>query len=185
MRNHRFLYLITLSFFILGFVNIHFSLLGVICMMLPFSLLYHSKRKTWCQGYCPRAALYSTIGKQKKWQSFKTPSYFIKGDMKWIMLTYFGVSLFFIIMTTLAVARGIRQPMNYLRFLVMFPIPFSMPQAITFHQITPWITHLSYRLYSMMMTTTLLGLVLAVVYRPRTWCTICPIATISDTILKK
>ncbi len=184
MRNHKYLFLITISYFLLGFVNIHFALLGVICMTLPIILLLRNRKKTWCQGYCPRASLYNTCGKTKKWSGLKTPRFFIKGNMKWIMLAYFGISLTFILLSTLAVARGIKSPMEYLRFLLLIPIPFEMPQLFDLINIAPWLTHLSYRFYSMMMTTTVLGLFLAMVYKPRTWCTICPIATVSDVILK-
>ena len=128
MRNHKYLFIITVSFFLLGFVNIHFSLLGIICMTLPIILLLRDRKKTWCQGYCPRASLYSTFGKTKKWSGLKTPQFFIKGNMKWIMLTYFGISLTVILMSTLGVARGIRLPMEYLRFLIFIPLPLEMPQ---------------------------------------------------------
>lgn len=184
MRNHKLLYLFTITFFGLGFVNIHFSLLGIICMTLPIILLLKDRKKTWCQSYCPRASLYTTCGKTKKWASRNTPRFFIKGNMKWIMLAYFGVSLLFIIMSTLGVARGMRPAMEYLRFLILIPLPFKIPQLFDIMDLAPWLTHLSYRFYSMMMTTTFLGLLLAMVYKPRTWCTICPIATASDVILK-
>lgn len=185
MRNYKYLFLITLSFFALGFINIHFSLLGIICMILPIILLLKNRKKTWCQGYCPRASLYTTCGKSKKWSSHNTPRYFIKGNMKWIMLFYFTISLSFILMSTIGVAKGIRPAMETLRFLILFRIPFQMPQLIDFIEFAPWLTHMSYRFYSMMMTTTILGLILALTYQPRTWCTICPIATVSDVILKK
>ncbi|WP_313134957.1 hypothetical protein [Anaerocolumna sp.] len=185
MRNNKYLFLFTLTFFTLGFVNIHFALLGFICMTLPIILLIKNQRKTWCQGYCPRSSLYTTIGKTKKWKSRNTPGFFIKGNMKWIMLLYFGISLSFITLSTIAVARGIKPAMEIVRFLIIIPIPFRMPQLIDIIEIAPWVTHLSYRFYSMMMTTTILGLVLGLLYKPRTWCTVCPIATISDVLLKK
>lgn len=185
MRNHKFLFVFTIAFFVLGFINIHFSLLGIICMTLPIILLWKDHKKTWCQSYCPRASLYTTCGKAKKWASRKTPRFFIKGNMKWIMLIYFGLSLLFIVMSTIGVARGMKPPMEYLRFLILIPIPFKIPQLLDIINMAPWLTHLSYRFYSMMMTTTFLGLLLAMVYKPRTWCTICPIATVSDVILKK
>lgn len=184
MRNHKYLFLITVSFFLLGFVNIHFSLLGMVCMTLPIILLLKTRKKTWCQGYCPRASLYTTCGKSKKWAGLKIPRFFIKGKMKWIMLAYFGISLTFIIISTIGVARGVRLPMEHLKLFILIPLPFKMPQLFDVMFMTPWLTHLSYRFYSMMMTTTILGLVLAMVYKPRTWCTICPIATVSDVILK-
>ncbi|MDD3413841.1 MAG: hypothetical protein PHY47_07550 [Lachnospiraceae bacterium] len=185
MRNHKFLFSITISYFLSGLINIHFSLLGIVCMTLPIILLLRDQKKTWCQGYCPRASLYTTCGKSKKWPGLKTPQFFIKGNMKWIMLTYFGISLTFILMSTVSVARGVKLPMEYLRFLILIPLPFEMPQLFDIMNIAPWLTHLSYRFYSMMMTTTFLGLILAMVYKPRTWCTICPIATISDVMIKK
>lgn len=185
MRNHNYLYLITIFYFILGFVNIHFSILGIVCMTLPIVLLLKSRKKLWCQGYCPRASLYSTYGKSKKWSNLNTPKFFIKGNMKWFMLAYFGISLTFITLSTFGVAKGIKLPMETLRFLILIPLPFEMPQLFDLSNIAPWLTHLSYRFYSMMMTTTVLGLILASVYKPRTWCTICPIATVSDVLLKK
>jgi hypothetical protein len=185
MRNHKYLFLITISFFLFGFINIHFSLLGIVCMTLPIILLLKNHKKTWCQGYCPRASLYTTCGKSRKWTGLKTPQSFMKGNIKWIMLAYLGISLTFILMSTLGVARGMKQPMEYLRFLILIPLPFEIPQLFTITNISPWLTHLSYRFYTMMMTTTLLGLILAMIYKPRTWCTICPSATISDVILKK
>lgn len=184
MKNYKYLFLITLLYFGLGFINIHFALLGIICMALPIILLLKNKKKTWCQGYCPRANLYTACGKKTNKFSFKTPKFFIKGKMKWIMLIYFVISLFIIIMSTIKVAAGSAPPMLYLRFLIIFPLDFGLPQLIEFNGIIPWITHLSYRFYSMMMTTTALGLILAVVYKPRTWCTICPIATVSEIYIK-
>lgn len=185
MRNHKLLFLFTISFFVLGFVNIHFALFGMICMTLPIILLLKNRKKAWCQGYCPRASLYTNCGKLKWWNSRKTPLLFVKGKMKWIMLAYFGLSLTFIILSTLGVARGYRPAMEHLRFLIIIPIPVKFPQILDIINISPWLTHLSYRFYSMMMTTTILGLLLAFVYKPRTWCTICPIGTVSDVILKK
>lgn len=184
MRNHKYLFLITLSYFILGFINIHFALLGLMCMFLPFVILFKKKKKTWCQGYCPRASLYTFCGKFKKSISRKTPHFFIHGNMKWIVLFYFGLSLFFITMSTIRVADNIMPPMKYLKFLIFFRIPLELPQLFDFF-FASWVTHLSYRFYSLMMTSTVLGLILALVFKPRTWCTICPIATVSDVILKK
>jgi hypothetical protein len=183
MRNHKYLFLITLTFFALGFMNIHFALLGIICMTVPIILLLVNKQKTWCQGYCPRASLFSTCGKLPM-RFDKTPPAFFRNNVKTILMIYFGISLFFITVSTIRVATGTIPSMNFLKFLIVIPIRWEMPQLLEFFNIAPWITHLSYRLYSMMMTTTILGLILAFVYKPRTWCTVCPIATVSDACLR-
>jgi len=43
MKNNKSLYLVTVAFFGLAFVNIHFSILGILCMTLPFVLLVRDK----------------------------------------------------------------------------------------------------------------------------------------------
>lgn len=184
MKNNQFLFLLVLTYFALGFVNIHFAILGLVCMMLPFILLFRNRKKTWCQGYCPRASLLSTTGKLTSKFSLKTPAFFIQGKMKWIMLIYFGISLTFITMSTVRVGLGFSPALEYLRFLIVIPLPFEMPQLIIFERLPVWLTHLSYRFYSMMLTTTFIGVILSLVYKPRTWCTICPISTISGVYIK-
>ncbi len=181
MKNNRYLFLITLSYFALGFLNIHVALLGLLCMGIPLFILFKNRKKTWCQGYCPRACLYSTCGRVSGKWSRKTPLFFTKGPMKWIMLSYFGLSMTLIIVSTIAVAKG-KPVADYLRFLLLFPLP-NLPQLFSLSS-QPWILHLSYRFYSMMLTTTTLGFILALVFKPRTWCTICPIATISEVYIK-
>ncbi|WP_321992669.1 hypothetical protein [Marispirochaeta aestuarii] len=36
----------------------------------------------------------------------------------------------------------------------------------------------------MMATSFLVGTLLAILYRPRTWCRVCPVSTMSDRVLK-
>jgi hypothetical protein len=173
-----------MAYFILGFINIHFAMLGFVCLVLPLIILVRTNKKTYCQGYCPRASLFTKAGKVPSIKSRKTPDFFIKGKLKWVVLIYFGLNMLMITMSTFRVASGLMEPLEFLRFLIVFRIPYNIPQLIEVNNALPWITHLSYRFYSMMMTTTTLGLILAFIYKPRTWCLICPISTISDIYLK-
>jgi len=68
--------------------------------------------------------------------------------------------------------------------MIAFQIPWNIPQLLSISSIPNWVVHLSFRIYSMMFTTTVIGMVLGFMYRPRIWCTICPVNTISDIILK-
>lgn len=94
MKNHKYLFLVTLAFFGLAFINIHFAILGTICMTIPVVLLIRDGKKTWCSGYCPRASLFSTIGKKRGKKGRKIPLSFIKGNVKNYVLGYFGIALF-------------------------------------------------------------------------------------------
>ncbi|BES65129.1 4Fe-4S binding protein [Gottschalkiaceae bacterium SANA] len=175
MMDH--LWVITILFFALGFVNIGLSLAGLICMILPFILYWKSGEKLWCKNYCPRASLFlrvlSRISLKKP-----LPKGFTKQKVKTGVLIYFGLNLFFATMSTIMVSLGRVAPIDYLRFLIAFPIPIDLPQLIRV-DLSPWFLHLSFRIYSMMLTSTTIGLILGFLYVPRAWCVICPIQTLT------
>lgn len=175
------IFLITLLYFALGFVSILFGLLAVFCMAIPFILLARYKKKVWCSTYCPRASLLMQTGTTKK--SRAIPRQFSNGTLKKAMLWYFGINLFFITGSTIQVAMGNFASMEYIRLFIAIPL-VPLPQLITL-EAPAAVMHLSYRLYSMMLSSTILGIVLSRMYRPRIWCAICPVGTLSNELLKR
>jgi len=180
----KYLYVITIIFFALAFVNIMFAWLGFACMVLPFILLAINKKKVWCSKYCPRASLFSAFLKGKSLTGKSGPKWLIKSRGKWIMLVYFMFNLFVLTMSTIMVFSGKRPPMDRIRFMIAFQLPWDIPQLLNLPMFPDWAVHLSFRVYSMMLTTTVLGLLLGILFLPRTWCTVCPINTVSDIALK-
>lgn len=178
---HNYLYPITITYFLLGMINIHFALLGFICMFTPFYLLFRDTKKTWCQQYCPRSSLFTKLFKKSPF-AHATPKFMARGNGKWFMLIYFIYSLSLIALSTIKVANG-ANPNTAIVLFTFIKIPFALPQLFSFVTI-PWVYHLAYRLYSMMITMTILGSVLGLFFRPRTWCTICPISTVSGVYVK-
>lgn len=181
----NYLYVVTIVFFALGFFNILFGWLGFICMLLPFILLYRDRKKTWCNAYCPRGNLFGVLFKNRSLTGKSGPDWLIRGKTKWVMLGYFTINLFVLTMSTIMVFKGKREPLEIIRFMMVLGLPWEIPQLIEIPAMQDWVSHLSFRIYSMMFTTTILGLVLGWFYRPRTWCTICPINTLSDMALDK
>lgn len=180
----NYLYIITILFFTLGFFNIVFAWLGFLCILTPFVLLLTNKKKLWCQKYCPRASLFKRLFKGKSLTAKPGPNWLIKGTGKRIMLYYFGFNFFILIMSTIMVFKGVREPTEKIRFLLAFQLPWNIPQLLNIGSMPNWVLHLSFRIYSMMFTTTILGMLLSWIFTPRTWCTICPINTLSDIGLK-
>jgi polyferredoxin len=178
------LYIITILFFALGFFNIIFAWIAFVCMIIPFVLLARDGKKTWCQNYCPRANLFTVIFKGRSLKANATPKLITKGKLKWYLLTYFIFNLFILFMSTLMVFSGKMEAVEKVRFMLAFQIPWNMPNLLNINSIPNWAVHLSFRAYSMMFTTTVIGMVLGFMYRPRTWCTICPVNTISDIVIK-
>jgi hypothetical protein len=179
-----YLFIITILFFILGFFNIVFGLLGFACMTIPFILLIKDKKKTWCQGYCPRADLFSTLFRNRSLTGKAGPDWLVRGKAKWVIFVYFLVNLFVLTMSTAMVLKGRIEPIDNIRFLLAFNLPWNIPQLLDLGATPDWMIHLSFRMYSMMLTTTILGLLLAWIFKPRTWCTVCPVNTASDLMLK-
>lgn len=186
MKNwKKYLFVFTLLFFTLGFVNIVFALLGLICLFLPFILLAKDRKKTWCQKYCPRSCLFTTLFQGRSLTGKTGPNWLVKGMGKWIVLVYFCFNLFVITMSTIRVSLDLMEPFQHIRFLIAFVLPWEVPQLISIGPVPDWILHLSFRIYSMMFTTVMLGLTLGWLFYPRTWCRVCPINTVSDIALKK
>ncbi|MHB1393415.1 MAG: 4Fe-4S binding protein [Clostridia bacterium] len=184
-KSVSYFYLFTIIFFALGFFNIIFAWLGFACIVLPFILLLKDKRKTWCPRYCPRASLYNALFRGRTLTGRAGPDWLIKGRAKWFLLSYFTFNFFVMFMSTFMVHIGRIAPVEKVRFLIAFELPWDMPQFLKSAFFPDWAVHLSFRIYSMMFTTIVLGLLLDWIFLPRTWCAVCPINTISEIVLKK
>lgn len=51
-------WILMVLFFILSFVNIYFSLLGLVCMAAPLYHTFKGRGKINCSHYCPRGSLF-------------------------------------------------------------------------------------------------------------------------------
>ncbi len=178
-----YLFIITLSYFAIGFINITGALLALICMITPFLLVYRKRKLTWCQSVCPRADYLNKVGKL----AFRkqVPKWLVSAKMKRGVLSFFCINLMFISLSTFMVSKGEMAPIDKVRFLMVFQIPWSLPQSWVIEGSSDVIIHFSYRIYSIMFSSTVIGTILAILYRPRTWCAICPMKTMSTSYLKK
>jgi len=183
MQNYRYFYWITITYFAIAFLNISLALAGLVCMVLPFVLLIKDQRKTWCAGPCPRASFLQLAGRwgrghsiPKEWNTVKIRSFFLR---------YFCANLVFIVLSTTMVALGKVPPMDYIRLFMIIPTGIRVPQLFPIVEIPLWVIHFSYRIYSVMLSSTLLGLLGALLYKPRSWCSVCPVNTMSSSLLTK
>lgn len=180
---NKHLYLITITFFTLGLFNILFAWAGLICFIMPFILLNKKKKKIWCQSYCPRASLLNKVNGNKQ-QSRPTPKFLRAKGIKDFVLLYFAINLFFAAMSTIMVLLGNIPAIDKIRLFILFQLPWELPQIIHATGIGNWWIHAAFRVYSIMLSSTLIGLILGYFYKPRTWCGVCPVGTLSDRMLK-
>jgi polyferredoxin len=48
----------------------------------------------------------------------------------------------------------------------------------------PWIAQFAFGLYSVMLTSTVLGLLTMILFKPRSWCVYCPMGTMTQGICR-
>ncbi len=174
---------LTIGYFILPFINIYFAFLALLCMGIPFYLLFKNNKNKWCSGICPRADYLSlfrvfSFGK-------KAPDWLLGDKFKRNLLMYFCFNLIFITMSSFMVYSGNMAPIDKVRLFIAFQLPWNMPQLLTLSIDSPVLLHLAFRFYSLMLSSTILGSFLATVYKPRTWCVICPVKTLSTAYLDR
>lgn len=172
-----FSFIYTLAIFGLAMINISFALIGLLCYLSPLYLYLKHRNKTWCQVYCPRASFLNRLLDHFSLR-LKRPDWLTSKTIKTFFIVYMGSNLFFAMMSTIMVALGRIAPMLYVRLFMVFRAPFILPQYMELGY-PEFILHFSYRMYSMMLSSILIGIVLGILYAPRAWCAICPVNTLS------
>ncbi len=182
MKNMKKMYLgiVPIAFILLGFVNMQFGMLGVLCFGIPFTMLFKTKSKVFCNKYCFRIRDFELINRFSFFSGKVAPKK-IK-SLKKVVIVYFLIAMAIVTISTIMVAVGRVQPLLEVRFLLIFKLP--IPQLIKSTFFSPWLLHLSYRLYSMVLTTFILGAIMSSIYKTRTWCVVCPYNTIATEYIK-
>ncbi len=174
------LFWITILFFLLGMVHISLSLIGLLCFILPFVMYYREKDRVWCKYYCPRAGMFSKLLSKISFH-LKMPKWLTSKKMKTIVIVYFGLNIFFATMSTIMTSIGRIDMIDYVRFMIVFRAPFTLPQLFSIG-LPDGLIHFSYRIYSMMFTSVIFGLLMGILFMPRAWCVICPIQSLTKPI---
>ncbi len=180
---YDYLWIWSIVYFALGFFNILFAWLGMIDFLVPIIIAAAGGNKVFCNNFCGRGQLFGVLGKSCKCSLNKPTPRWISS--KWFrygflvfFLTMFGVMIF----QTYLVASGAQSLREVLKLFWTFKVPFQWTYS---GNIVPdWVAQFSFGFYSMMLTSTLIGLIVMVLFKPRTWCAFCPMGTMTQTICK-
>ena len=83
---------------------------------------------------------------------------------------------------TYLVGAGASSLREIIKLFWTFRVPWGW--TYTAGTVADWVAQFSFGLYSLMLTSLLLGLIVMVLYKPRTWCTFCPMGTMTQGICK-
>lgn len=173
---------ITSSLYILlGFVNILFAWLGLLCFMIPLLISLIKGTKGYCNYYCGRGQLFALLGSKlslnNKMPVFLYSKWFRYGFLVFFM-TMFGNMLF----STYLVFSGAKNLTEMITLFWTFQLPWQWAYADGL--VTPWVAQFAFGFYSLMLTSVLIGMIFMIVFRPRSWCVICPMGTMTQMICK-
>lgn len=180
---YDYLWIWTILYFSLGFFNILFAWLGMIDFMVPLAIAIVAGNKGFCNYFCGRGQLFTVVGKQLKCSRNKpAPKWMASRGFRYGFLVFFLTMFGNMLFQTWLVAAGTSNLREVVKLFWTFKVPWSW--AYTVKTVPTWVTQFSFGFYSLMLTSTLIGLIVMALYRPRTWCSFCPMGTMTQTICK-
>lgn len=183
MKNHWYDYLWIFSsvYLVLGFFNILFAWLGLICFVIPLLISIIAGNKAYCNKYCGRGQLFELLGSKFGLSRMKSPPRFLRS--KWFrygFLTFFMAMFLLMIYNTYLVFAGTTLK-EAVTLLWVFKLPWRWTNTSF---VSPWIAQFAFGFYGVMLTSTVLGLVTMILFKPRSWCVYCPMGTMTQGICK-
>ena len=180
---YDYLWMWSILYFALGFFNILSAWFGMIDFIVPLLFAIFAGNKNFCNKYCGRGQLLRVLGNNLHMSRKKNPPTWIAS--KWFrygflifFLTMFGNMLY----QTYLVGAGAANLKEMIKLFWTIRVPWDW--AYTAGTVTPWIAKFSFGFYSLMLTSTIIGLIVMILYRPRTWCSFCPMGTMTQGICK-
>lgn len=177
---HEYLYIVSAAYLILGIFNILFAWLGLICFVVPLIISLTGGGKTYCNKYCGRGQLFNLLGNKHKLSRNKPMPKFLKSNFfRYGFLTFFMTMFSIMLFKTYLVFAGVSNLKEVLTLLWTFKMPWNWTNTSF---VSSWIAQFAFGFYSMMLTSTILGLVTMLIYKPRSWCVYCPMGTMTHGI---
>ena len=179
---YDYLWIWTIIYFILGFFNILFAWLGLLCFSIPLIIALCGGGKKYCNTYCGRGQMLDILGSKFNLSRNKDIPKFLRS--KWFrygFLTFFMTMFVVMLFNTYLVFSGARDLKEVVQILWTFKVPWKF---VTISGVTPWVYQFAFGFYSMMLTSTILGIITMLLYKPKSWCVYCPMGTMTQLISK-
>ena len=180
---YDYLWIWSIVYFALGFFNILFAWLGMVDFLLPLILAAFGGNKFFCNHLCGRGQLYCKLGGDLKCSRNKpTPKWMASKWFRYGFLIFFLAMFGNMVFQTYLVASGAENLREAIKLFWTFRIPWGWTYS---GSIFPdWVAQFSFGFYSLMLTSLIIGLIVMIFFKPRTWCAFCPMGTMTQAICK-
>lgn len=177
---YEYLWILSSLYLILGLFNILFAWLGLICFIVPLIISIVKGNKGYCNKYCGRGQLLDLLGNKLKISRNKPMPKFLKSKyFRYGFLIFFLTMFINIIFNTYLVFHDTNTLKEVLTIFWTFKLPWNFKDLA---YASPWIVQFAFGFYSLMLTSTLLGIITMALYKPRSWCVYCPMGTMTQGI---
>ena len=177
---YEYLWIASPVYLTLGFVNILFAWLGLIDFMVPLIIAIARGNKAFCNRYCGRGQLLQQCGACSRYVN--APRWLASKWFRYGFLVFFLSMFGNMLFQTYLVAAGAQSLVEAIKLLWLFRVPWGW--AYGAGTVTDWIAKFSFGFYSLMLTSTIIGLAVNILFEPRTWCSFCPMGTMTQMICK-
>ena len=178
---YDYLWIWSIIYFSLGFFNILFAWLGLLDFTIPFLIAIFGGNKWFCNHLCGRGQLYALLPKKYKCSRNKpAPKWLSSKGFRYGFLAFFMTMFGTMLYQTYLVFGGASSLRQAVKLFWTFRVPWGW--AYTAGSAPGWVAQFAFGFYSLMLTSALIGLIVMVLYRPRTWCSFCPMGTMTQGI---
>jgi len=179
-RWYEYLWVFSAVYLLLGFINILFAWIGMICFITPLLLSISGKGKIYCNRYCGRGQLFELLGGRLKLSMNRTIPGFLRSRwFRYGVLAFFLTMFIIMLFNTYLVFAGVRNLKEVVTLLWTVKLPWNWTNTSA---AAPWIAQFAFGFYSIMLTSTILGLLTMIFFKPRSWCVYCPMGTMTQGI---
>lgn len=180
---YDYLWIVSIIYFSLGFFNILFAWTGLIFLFSPLIISLIWGNKSYCNFYCERSKLLNLIGNKFKFSKNKTmPKFLTSKIFRYSFFIFFMLMFANMIFFTFLVFKESENFSSFIKLFWSLKVPWE--QHYDFVTYPNWIYQFALGFYSMMLTSTIIGIILSIFYKSRSWCAICPIGTMTQEICK-
>ncbi len=179
---YHYLWIWSIIYFSLGFVNILFAWLGLINFCLPLLFAIIGGNKLFCNRYCDRGQFLRFFGSQAGLsRRHAMPAFLHSTVFRVLFMAFFFAMFGSALWTTWLVAGGVASVQDAVMLFWTIRLPWEWTSTAA---VSPWVVQFSFKLYSLMLTSEIIAIVAMLWFRPRAWCTFCPMGTLTQGICK-
>ena len=177
-----YMWILSVAYLTLGLFNILFAWLGLLCFSIPLIISIAGGGKKYCNVYCGRGQMLDLMGTKLKLSRNKDIPKFLKS--KWFR---YGFLIFFLTMfvsmlnTTYLVFSSAKDLKEVITLIWTFKVPWHWTDV---SMVSPWVAQFAFGFYSVMLTSSILGIITMMLYKPKSWCVYCPMGTMTQLISK-